>query len=190
MSETKKLIEFVQYLIHKETKADEHKCRKDVRLKYLELIKSFLEQQYQHEQNILNYGTDEPEEKQVQVSKSDYELIRKYSFQLLNIKHPEKASIPLQNMLNEFREHQLQPDNELISVCCRAKIKIEYVDCGEGQGYPREICAKCRKEIIEVPIRPDDELVEKIIDIAWHWKHGMGLDYAKAEIRKLLKGEK
>ena len=111
-------------------------------------IKSFLEQQYQHEQNILDYGTDEPDEKQP------------------------------------------QPDNELINVCCRAKIKIEYVDCGEGQGYPREICAKCRKEIIEVPIRPDDELVEKIIDIAWHWKHGMGLDYAKAEIRKLLKGEK
>ena len=158
--------------------------------KMLTQIKDILEQQYQHEQNILNYGTDEPEEKQVQVSKSDYELIRKYSFQLLNIKHPEKASIPLQNMLNEFREHQLQPDNELISVCCRAKIKIEYVDCGGGQGYPREICAKCRKEIIEVPIRPDDELVEKIIDIAWHWKHGMGLDYAKAEIRKLLKGEK
>ena len=50
----------------------------------------------------------------MQVSKSDYELIRKYSFQLLNIKHPEKASIPLQNMLNEFREHQPQPDEELV----------------------------------------------------------------------------
>ena len=71
MSETKELIEFVQYLIHKETKADEHKCRKDVRLKYLGLIKSFLEQQYQHEQNILNYGTDEPEEKQPQLDEDD-----------------------------------------------------------------------------------------------------------------------
>ena len=87
---------------------------KDDEVDLLTQIKSFLEQQYQHEQNILNYGTDEPEEKQP------------------------------------------QPDNELISVCCRAKIKIEYVDCGEGQGYPREICAKCRKEIIEVPIQPDE----------------------------------
>ena len=31
-----------------------------------EEIKSILEQQYQHEQNILNYGTDEPEEQQAQ----------------------------------------------------------------------------------------------------------------------------
>ena len=30
-------------------------------LNMLTQIKSFLEQQYQHEQNILNYGTDEPE---------------------------------------------------------------------------------------------------------------------------------
>ena len=35
-------------------------------------IKSLLEQQHQHEQNILNYGTDEPEEKQVQ---PDEELV-------------------------------------------------------------------------------------------------------------------
>ena len=154
-------------------------------------IKSFLEQQYQHEQNILNYGTDEPE------------------------------------------EQQPQPDNELISVCCRAKIKIEYVDCGGGQGYPREICAKCRKEIIEVPIQPDevtcnhdaiewnpynqvvqchrcgehwkpqphpDELVERLLEVGLF--HAIDLrqvkfierldkrNEAKTEIRKLLKGEK
>ena len=35
-------------------------------LNMLTQIKSFLEQQYQHEQNILNYGTDEPEEEQPQ----------------------------------------------------------------------------------------------------------------------------
>ena len=75
MSETKKLIEFVQYLIYRETKADEHKCRKDVRLKYLEEIKSILEQQYQHEQNILNYGTDEPEEQQPQPDEETIEAI-------------------------------------------------------------------------------------------------------------------
>ena len=75
MSETKELIGFVQYLIHRETKADEHRCRKDVRLKYLEEIKSILEQQYQHEQNILNYGTDEPEEQQAQASEPDEELV-------------------------------------------------------------------------------------------------------------------
>jgi len=34
-------------------------------------IKSFLEQQYQHEQNILDYGTDELEEKQAQADEEE-----------------------------------------------------------------------------------------------------------------------
>ena len=116
MSEIKKLIDGLDRVIEdmglRLYLRNRKGYRKDRHL--LTQIKSILEQQYQHEQNILNYGTDEPDEKQP------------------------------------------QPDNELISVCCRAKIKIEYVDCGEGRGYPREICAKCRKEIIEVPIQPDE----------------------------------
>ena len=45
-------------------------------------IKSFLEQQYQHEQNILDYGTDEPDEKQPQ---PDEELVKESSDKIIDI---------------------------------------------------------------------------------------------------------
>ena len=104
MSETKELIEFVQYLIHKETKADEHKCRKDVRLKYLELIKSILEQQYQHEQNILDYGTDEPEEQQPQ---PDEELVEALIYASYNfhkgVEFKSKASERIRTLIQSLK---------------------------------------------------------------------------------------
>ena len=71
MTDTKKLINSINCwirLIKEELKRFTYaNVQMDGRdIDELEEIKSFLEQQYQHERNILDYGTDEPEEKQPQ----------------------------------------------------------------------------------------------------------------------------
>ena len=101
--------------------------------------------------------------------------------------------------------------NKLVSVCCEAKIKIQNVILKKG-AYPRQICSKCKREIIEVPISPDDDLVEKIHESYRDFfsmfivgefsienpfvEHGEKLrkilimfDKKEAEIRKLLQGQ-
>lgn len=59
-------------------------------------------------------------------------------------------------------EQQAQP--ELVSVCCKAKIKIEKIECSNGY-YNAEICSKCDKEIVETLQAQPEELVEKILEI-------------------------
>ena len=110
-------------------------------------IKSILEQQYQHEQNILNYGTDEPE------------------------------------------EQQPQPD-ELVE-----KIVRELV--GDPECHPGEMWRV--HEILESKTSIGDESIEKIVDIVLVYfpkafdnpkEYPEDINNMKAEIRKLLKGEK
>jgi len=81
MTDTKELIQFLDGIGERLCRGLE-KYRYPITMKFkdpenelamLTQIKSLLEQQYQHEQNILNYGTDEPEEEQV---KTD-ELVQK-----------------------------------------------------------------------------------------------------------------
>ena len=93
-------------------------------------IKSLLEQQHQHEQNILNYGTDEPEEKQVQ---PDDELVEEIIKSVTNnsgvvvfsgsakiVTHKETAKAEIRKLLsrNDFG----------ISCVTREELKDMYYD--------------------------------------------------------------
>ena len=64
-----------------------------------EEIKQRLEQQHQHEQNILNYGTDEPEEKQPQPDEFVEDLIyASYNFHK-GVEFKSKASERIRTLL-------------------------------------------------------------------------------------------
>jgi len=99
--------------------------------------------------------------------------------------------------IKQILEQQAQPGEELVSVCCQAKIKIEKIETANGY-YNAEICSKCEKEIVETPQpkeqpQQDEKLVESIINSIYIIKResgGLDVIQMRKDIRKLLKGEK
>jgi len=86
----------------------------------LRKIKSFLEEQYTHEQNILNYGTDEPDGQQAELGGLDQPVGESASSRIVMVnriikainKFPEDIQQEFYNMFAKKAEPQPEGDDD------------------------------------------------------------------------------